>query len=302
MFSESSPKLQTAFDNTSISIFKDCPRKYHYSMIEGYRSKRPSAPLLFGSAYHDAVETFDLGIANGLPRDEALRIAVRRAFELSDQSFGDDTRRTRLTLLRSIVWYAEQFATDSLKTYVFPNGKVGLEMSFRFELPFAPHGENSPYVYCGHMDKLATYNGSLWTVERKTTTTTLSEQFFGRYFFSSQIGGYVYAGKVVYDTPVVGAIIEATQLAVNFTRFSRAVVHRVNDHLEEWMQDLNYWIRQIEYSAKHSYWPHNTESCSKYSGCQFRGVCSKSPHVRALILETEFVKDRWNPLKSRGDE
>jgi hypothetical protein len=300
-FSETNESLQVAFDNTSLSIFKACPRKYKYSIVDGWRSPRKSPPLIFGGAYHDVLEHYELQLAMGAEPDTALHNAVKRAFELSEAGFGDDTRRTRLTLIRSLVWYADQYKNDSLKQHIFPNGKVALEMSFRFELPFSPTGSNSPYIYCGHMDKLATYNSALWTVERKHTTSTLNEQFFQRYYFSSQIGGYVYAGKVVFDTPVAGAIIEATQVAVNFSRFGRVVSHRVNDHLEEWMEDTKYWIKQIEYSASHESWPHNTESCSDFGGCQFRGVCGKAPGIRQMILEADFVKDRWNPLDIRGD-
>lgn len=295
-------KLQQAFDNTSISIFKDCPRKYRYSILEGWRATGTAPPLVFGTAYHDCLELFDGLVIKGLSRDDALLQAFTHALELSEEGFGDDNRRTRLTLLRSLVWYADNYVNDPLKTHVFENGRVGLEMSFSFELPFSAEGHREPYVYSGHMDKLAMYNGSLYTVERKHTALTLNQSFFERYFFSSQVGGYVYAGKVVFDTPVAGAIIEATQVAVNFSRFGRSVVHRVNDHLEEWMYDLHYWIKQVEECATAAYWPTNTESCSKYSGCQFRKVCSKPESIRQLILETEFKQDPWNPLKVRGDQ
>ena len=225
----------------------------------------------------------------------------RSGLQISIHGFGDDNRRTRITLLRSLIWYSEQFKTDPLRVYTFSNGRVGLEMSFSFELPFKSEtGETLEYG--GHMDKLAIYNDQLYTVERKHTVQTLGSSFFERYFFSAQVGGYVYAGKVVFDQPVVGAIIEATQVAVNFSRFGRSVVYRVNDHLEEWMKDLHYWVKQIEYSALNNFWPHNSESCSKYAGCQFRQVCSKPQYARNVVLESSFQIDRWDPTLVRGDE
>ena len=44
MFFENS-RLQQAWDNTSISVFKDCPRKYYFSTIQGWRAKGISPPL-----------------------------------------------------------------------------------------------------------------------------------------------------------------------------------------------------------------------------------------------------------------
>ena len=295
-------KLQQAFDNTSLSIFKDCPRKYQFSILEGWRPKRKAPPLLFGGAIHDVFEQFDKGIALGEDRETVLRRCMRLSFELSGSGFGDDNRRTRLTLLRSLVWYADHYRNDQLKTFVFPNGRVGLEMSFSFELPFSPQGSNDHYYYSGHIDKLATYNGLLYVVERKHTTGTLGSQFFDRYTFSSQVSGYVFAGKVVFESPVQGAIIDATAVAVNSSSFGRSVVNRVGSHLEEWMQDLGYWIKQIEECVREQHFPMNTESCSKYAGCQYRQVCSKSKAVRELELETAFHREHWNPLRVRGED
>jgi hypothetical protein len=127
-----------------------------------------------------------------------------------------------VTLVRSLIWYADHYKNDQLKTFVFPNGRVGLEMSFSFELPFSPQGSNDHYYYSGHIDKLATYNGLLYVVERKHTTGSLGSQFFDRYTFSSQVSGYVFAGKVVFESPVQGAIIDATAVAVNSSSFGRA--------------------------------------------------------------------------------
>lgn len=298
-FHETNPNLQFAIDNTSVSTFKDCPQKYFLSIISGWRAPGAAPPLAFGGAYHDCLERYDDLLAKGVVKAQALRDTIRHAFTFEE--LGDDERRTRLTLVRSLVWYAEQYSSDVLSTHRFANGRVGLEMSFSFELPWKVSGTNDSFIYSGHIDKLALYSGDLYAVERKHTISTLNDQFFSRYTFSGQTCGYVYAGKVVFDIPVAGAIIEATQVATNYSRFGRLVVHRINSHLEEWLQDLNYWTRQMEYCATHNYWPRNTESCSKYNGCQFRKVCGKDPAVRELVLASEFVKRHWNPLETRGD-
>lgn len=297
-FSTKIPEFQLSFDNTSISIFKDCPRKYYYTIVQGYRTKIKASPLTFGSAYHAALEEYELHLSSGV--EFALRKAIRVAFAHSKEPFGVENTRTRTTLIRSIIWYSEQFKSDPLKTVIFPNGRLGLEMSFSFELPF--QSQNGELLeYCGHIDKLADYQGQLFAVERKHTVQTLSPQFFSRYQFSAQIAGYVFAGKVVFDRPVSGAIIEATQVGVNFSRFGRNVVYRVNDHLEEWMQDTHYWINQIESAHMQNYFPHNSESCSKYAGCQFREVCIKPKFARDAVLNSAFIKDKWDPTQIRGD-
>ena len=108
MFSKNTENLQVYYDNTSISIFKDCARKYYYSIILGWRPKSKAPPLAFGSAYHDCLELFEKRLAEGIPREDALREAVRHGLQISIHGFGDDNRRTRITLLRSLIWYSEQ--------------------------------------------------------------------------------------------------------------------------------------------------------------------------------------------------
>lgn len=293
--------LQRFWDNTSISIFKDCPRKYYYAIVEGWRTQGKAPALEWGKAWHEVTALYDMRLAEGEALEASLVEALRLAYSLSEEGFGDDGNyRTRNTLLRSLIWYADQFKNDPIKTAIFDNGSVGLELSFRFDLGFAPAIPGAPnFAYCGHIDKLADYNGSLFVVERKHTTQSLGDHLFSRYMFSAQVSGYVAAAKIVFLQDIGGVIIEATQVQVNRTNFARRAVHRVHDHLDEWVSDTQFWIKQVESCWHAGAWPHNTESCNKYAGCQFRKVCAKSPATRELELETYFVKDRWDPTKER---
>jgi len=177
-----------------------------------------------------------------------------------------------------------------------------LELSFRVELPFNFSHSQDPVIYCGHIDKIADYQGRLYAVERKHTVSALSEHYWDRYVFSSQIAGYVMAAKASFSTPIGGAIIDSTQIGVTFARFGRRIVNRTEQLQQEWLLDLHYWLSLLDQSFSSDRWPRNSESCSKYGGCQFRRVCFASPLVRDVVLRDEFRVERWNPLKPRGDE
>ena len=43
-------------DSTKIQSFMDCPRGFFFSYILGWRKEEPSIHLIFGSAWHDAME------------------------------------------------------------------------------------------------------------------------------------------------------------------------------------------------------------------------------------------------------
>jgi hypothetical protein len=57
--------LQWAWDSTSLALLKECPRKYHYVMVEGWRAKGESVHLRFGGLYHSALEQYDKLRAEG---------------------------------------------------------------------------------------------------------------------------------------------------------------------------------------------------------------------------------------------
>jgi hypothetical protein len=343
-FCKSQATVQKAWDNTSISVYKECPRKYQYFILQGYRPKGNTAPALtFGGLYHKGLEIFDKAVALNVPFEEALEDTVREMMELSvtrgtlytdpqsgavkyisdeentDEAhalsmsvgctakrisrafFSDDTTRTRETLIRALIWYADHYKADPFKTLVLPNGRPAMELSFRFELPLeSPDGD--PYIYCGHLDKVATQGGEKWIVERKTSKVTLSSSFFSRFSPNSQVSGYATAGKMVLDSPVSGVLIDAAQTAVGFTRFGRGMAHRNPEMLDEWLNNTLQWIRRAERDGREGFWPMNEESCHKWSGCQFREVCSKSPGSRDKWLESNFQVDPWNPLENRGEE
>lgn len=291
-------------DNTSLSMFKDCPRKYYYGILQGYRPKTTAAPLTFGGAYHEGLEVLDRELARGCSRDEAIHLALRAAWAKSnDPSFLLDSRRTRTSLLRAIVWYADHYKSDPMATVVLPNGKAAVELSFRIELPFVFGHSDDPVFYCGHIDRVVEYNRQIYAAEHKHTVSSIQyDSYWDRYTFSSQISGYVLALQTNFNLNVAGALIDATQVGATFARFGRRIAHRVQAHQQEWLLDLSYWMSQLDLCLQADRWPHNSEACSKWGGCQFRSVCFTSPSVRQAVLEQEFRIEKWNPIKPRGEE
>lgn len=288
--------LQRAWDSVSLSALKKCPRYYQLSLIEEWRKKAEAIPLVFGIAYHKALEIYDNARAQGADFVEAQRTAIRFCFQQSFTS--DDNRRTRATLIRAVCWYLEQFKHDPCETVLLKNGRPAVELSFRIELPVtSPSGE--PYLLCGHLDKLVMFNDKLWVLDRKTTGMTLSQNYFATYSPNTQMSQYTFAGKIITSEPVAGVIIDAVQLAVGFNNYQRAFTTRTQPQLDEWLGDVLRYVAMAERFAAERYWPMNDTACSMYGGCPFRDVCSKDPAVREAYLKGDFEKVQWNPLQVR---
>ncbi len=327
--------IQFSWDSTSLGWLKTCPRLYQYSMIEGWRSKGESVHLKFGILYHQALEMYDKYMAsNGtmvegiIPEysvrpshDEALSEVISKTlydtwdYDENGQNGSpwspDHPAKTRETLIRSIIWYLDHFKDDPAKTVVLANGKPAVELSFRMELEYGPMKAhditiadfkdvyNVKYVLCGHLDRVVEFTGGTYVMDRKTSSSTIGSAYFDQYSPDNQMSLYTMAAKIIYQTPVKGVIIDAVQIAVGFSRFSRGFTYRTDSEIEEWLANTRNWLRIAEGYASDNFWPMNDKACHHYGGCVFRKVCSKSPEVRQRFLESDFVKNPWNPLVPR---
>jgi hypothetical protein len=303
----SSPGVQFAWDSTSLGYFKECPRKYYYTMIEGWRGGGSSVHLEFGGLYHSGLELYDHQCADGKSHTDAQRAMVRWALESTwerpEEGPGNPVDwghnlKTRANLVRSLVWYTEHFRDDPAKTVILDNGKPAVELSFRFDA-------GDGILLCGHLDRVVEWNGSKFVMDRKTTTSTISSYYFDNYTPDNQMSLYTLAGRVILDSPVRGVIIDAVQIAVGFTRFERGMAYRTDDQLEEWLAATKDYIVEAQMRGDESTrvgesaFPMNDKACHNYGGCPFRSICGADPRVRSTFLESNFKRNPWNPLRTR---
>lgn len=300
------PGVQFAWDSTSLGTFKDCPRKYFYSIVSGYAPRGTSVHLRFGSLYHSGLESYDkLRAVDGFDHESALRRVV---LDLLTETWDREadapedfqhSNKSRETLVRSVIWYLEHFLDDPAKTLILSNGAPAVELTFRFEV-------DDGLVLAGHLDRVVDFADGIYVMDRKTTTSTVSSNYFERYEPDNQMSLYSLAAHVIYQVPVRGVIIDAAQIAVGFTRFARGMTYRTPDQLQEWLGFTKQWVAEAQ-SLGHQMttetderpWRMNDKSCHDYGGCQFRQVCSRSPQVRKSLLESNYDIRHWNPLEPR---
>lgn len=212
-----------------------------------------------------------------------------------------DPAKNRHSLLRALVWYVdEQSEEGGVQPYTFPDGRPGVELSFQVPLPInTPDGE--PYILCGHMDSFVTAYDEVGVRERKTTATTIGSYYFDRYSPDVQIDTYDLVASVLFpELAAKWVMLEATQTGANFARFHRHFIRSTEGRREEHLKDIINWIKRAEADAAAGYYPTNKASCYSHGGCPFRDICTKDPSTRETWLAASFVKNHWNPLKTRG--
>jgi hypothetical protein len=304
-FSQELDKHQLAWDSTSLGALKRCPRYYQYNIIEGYVSRSESVHLRFGSEYNNALVTYHKARAKGEDHEQATLTAIRYALEhtwddtLNRPWTSDEPTKNRETLIRTIIWYLDNFANDSLQTQVFSNGEPAVELSFRIQLDMDSGLTGESYLLCGYLDRFVDFNGGSWITDWKTTKYQLDEKYFHRYSPDNQVSQYDFAGTIIWNKPIEGVIIDAVQLGVTFSRFQRSNIKRTAMQREEWLNDSKQYILQNEQYVLNNYWPQNDTSCEKYGGCPYRAICSASPEIRPTLLKGLFTQRSWDPLLVR---
>lgn len=206
----------------------------------------------------------------------------------------DHNLKTRPNLIRSIVWYIDHFNPDPLTVVTLANGEPAVELEFMLEI-------GGGFMWRGKIDRLVYYEGDPYVQDQKTSGSTLGPYFFDQFDLSNQMSGYTFAGKIAYNIPVKGVIIDAVQIAVGFSDFRRGFTFRSDAWLNGWHKDVVSGIESARRATAERRWPMNLTSCSKYGGCVFRRACARSPEVREQFLLAEFTREpTWhNPMENR---
>lgn len=288
---------QFAWDSTSLKIFKECPRKYQYKMLEGWAGAR-NMHLIFGGEFAHAIETFIKLTTRGEAREDVLLFIVHEVLkrtwdhETNEPWRTGDDYKNRFTLLRTIVAYIDNWEDDPTQVYLLQDGSPAVELSFRFEL-------HDGIILCGHLDRVVHFNSNLYVMDQKTSKSTLAPHYFKQFKNDIQMSLYSLAGKIVLDSPIAGVLIDAVQITKDGNAFGRGIAPRTDAHMEEFLFDLEHTIAQAHKCDEEDHWPMNQTACNNFGGCEFLDVCSSSPRIRPALLKSNFTQRFWNPLETR---
>lgn len=153
--------IRYAWDSTCLSAFKTCPRYYQYTILEGWATREESIHLRFGIEYHQALHDYETAKATGISHDDALFDTLRELLLRlgTYPSISADARpsirvKTKEHLVRTVVWYLDQFEEDPAETVILKRkvpyieeqtqyGEIdadvpAMEVSFKFELDWGP--------------------------------------------------------------------------------------------------------------------------------------------------------------------
>ena len=250
------------YDNTMLSDFRRCPRMWFYRHGLGWRPQTPSSALIFGNAWHNAMDVVwrlvcwekqrkdQLVVAEALKAFEACweemdgPLTIEQ-YEASGYAAARGPVRTVETAHEMLIYYTR----DRRSVLTDPDFKL-LDIERPFAVPIDP--ANPDLYYVGRLDKVARVRGKLRIYEHKTTTLGSGSSGFQQRWIASfspntQVEGYLYAGSMLYGEPIKdvfvdGALVHASEHGM----FRFVPVEKQWQTLDSWLWEAHYWISQVE--------------------------------------------------------
>ena len=288
--------FQFVWDSVSSGHLKTCPRKYYYSLIEGWTFKVKPVKMAFGIAFHTCQEVFQHCLAHGLDKPTTLLRVVRLAGLLGERLPEGPNSHTKETLIRAVVWYNLHFWDDKATPILLEDGTPAVEYDARF--PFVEINGVQTHIIV-HLDAIVEFHSQLWFLDHKTSTSALDQRFFYKFPIDNQMRLYNLAANVTLDEPVVGGIIDAVQIGVNYIDTNREMIEWTPEQNQEFINDFAGWLSLAAYYAETNTYPQNEAACTHYGGCPFIPVCSKPASRREAVLKTNFTRRPWDPTVRR---
>lgn len=262
------------FDNTSLSTFKLCPKKYYYRMTlhltpivsVNYKAE-------YGTAFHKAMEVW----YQTQSLDKA--ITVFNEHWLPFEGMDSSNLRTLLNGVKLLSEYVSLYPIEPFKV-------KQIEIGFISEL-------SNHYLYQGKCDGLVEHNdGKLYILEHKTSAA----KGYISLNPNNQIDGYIYGVGQISKLPIHGCILNQVYISKKQNEFVREMTTRNPLDISNFIIDTITWCDGVNRCNDSGIWPKNTNNCNAYwKACEYKMLCSSPPESLPSIEENCFIKSEWLP-------
>lgn len=300
-------------DSTKVTCFMTCPRRYFYEYVLGWREETPNNHLVFGAAWHKAMEVIlekGYDAAHVMEAYDAFLKEYRKSLPPeTDELFHPKTPDNALIVLAK---YAQHYATD-LKEFKVLHIEIGGRVAI--------NDTQSMYF---KMDTVCESPRGIFSLEHKTAGSFYLWDM--QFPLSMQVGTYTHVLYCMYPTAKVAGvkmngvafkkvkrawdqIATGQKLTVQSPYdFHRFDAFRTKEQMHNWQWNAQYWLDQIQSNFNwlkectpddpllYSF-PMNTTNCTKYNGCPWQDFCNAwaNPLARCEEPPLGFKIDHWDP-------
>lgn len=305
-------------DNTKISSYKECPRRYFLRHVMHWRGSGIAMPLSFGLSWHSAMDVV-WAFAQKVPQQDLPRLAMARFLETwESEGLNPDPDLT------DIERYGNRtpgVAHEMLHKYVEKRWKLLQEATLvAGEQPFAvPMPGMEGVWYVGRIDKVIDTNGQRVALEHKTTSEYKKDggfksQYVEQWYVDAQVKGYQFGGGLFFEGMEQVWVDAALVHKTVHDAFKFIPVQHQWPLLQEWIEGTKAWItlmladqeRFMQDGLSPAVFRKNEQSCiGKYGACTYLNICrTVSDPVKEFGGQAPegYTVEAWNPFDTLGLE
>ena len=295
-------------DPSKIKAFQECERSFFFKYVLGWRTESESNHLIFGKAWHVAMEVIRI---NGVSR-ESLDLAFIKFNEIYRKYFPEATDlhyapkhpgnvRVALEEYAKRLWHRERI--KNLHTEV---------------LVYAPVDESGRYL-CGRIDTIDEYSEKGIVITDFKTGSRRSAAWGDQWRTSDQMFFYHHAAHLAYPNQrFFGVMVEGAFFYKNPQKdvgsnvaFERVPIRKSDDMVVAWLADLNHHLDMLEWNFEGlsktspddkvmSCFPRRPVNCTRYNrSCPFMSFCQAwaNPLKHCSEVPPGFKVEFWDPAK-----
>ena len=295
-------------DSSKLEDYQECPRKFFFTHILGWKSESPAHDIYFGESWHKARE---YQLIHGYDDVSGAYLAFINHYRLEFAPETDEIYcpKDPMAVAKALTKFADERQSDLIENELLLTETSGT----------VPVGENRFLHY--RMDSVLKRkeDGKIFSWDHKSAKR-FNRQWAEKFFLSIQNGTYTHCLYCMYPIEEVLGI-EFCGTSFEFlkrgSKFRPAGYHidfqrvpafkdpaqmnnwlwQVNNLLDDIDRDMNRLMECNEGDQVMMAFPMRTTSCTNYWGCIFHDYCMSwsNPLQRCYEPPLGFIVDFWDP-------
>jgi len=291
------PPFPTVIDSTILGAFRSCPQKAYRTYVEHWKPRTPSVHLHAGAAFAKGLEvTREAFFVQGLSEDDALAAGLHALITFyGDFECPEDSAKSCTRMAGALEYYFHVWplGREEAPPATLPSGAKAIEFSFNEPLDIRHPETGDPLLYCGRLDMICEYAGSLFGEDDKTTSS-LGASWGRQWDLRSQFTGYVWGAKRS-GLDLAGFLVRGVSILKTKYDSMPVITYRPQWQVDRWLEQTHRDIQRMIRCWDEGYWDYNLDhACTEFAGCELRQVClSQDPMP---WLEQGFIRRVWDPV------
>lgn len=315
------PDCASHIDNSKLSQFKKCPRRYFLEHFLGWRAEQENHNLIFGRLVHEGMEQLLLHGYNDTGKLAAMNIFmdgwIKAYQDLPPDAVEAFAPKIPENFARMLTKYCNEYQRDKFKL-------IATELGGTVDISL-----DGTHLYFRSDAIIEDEKKQIASLEWKTTRYSFNQTWIDQWILSSQVLTYqhalnCYAGGT---NKVKGIIVTGMcfrnppRLKLNGEPYAgskdqeiiRVPICRSKGALENWRRQTYVWMEQLANNYHNvsstdnilEGFPQNDQACTLYGTCPFmQTVCMArfNPIKDPTRVPIGMKADYWNPTDGLREE